>query len=396
MLTNSITEAVPFVVFGDDWASHVTIAHHIVRLLAKTNRVLYVNGIGTRSPRWNVYDLRRALAKFRQWVSPKGHRAEAELPNLEVFSPFVVPFNSVSAVRRCNQRMLRRSVGRLLKTRSFEAPILLVAHPLGAEVVGAIGERLLIYLVMDEYQEMPGVDRNYLCALERILLARADLIFATSTKLQEQKSGKKAQTFFLPHGVDFEHFRTVQGCLVPEEMKDLPRPLLGMYGTLAPWVDSDLLVQVARAFPQASVVLIGTRTDFPLPENVPNLHWLGARRYAELPRYAAHFDVGLIPFRRNELTTYVNPLKLLEYLALGLPVVSTPLPDVSRFAEHVYIGESTGDFILKVRLALDDKATARREQRVALAARENWETRLQTVLQHVEKALDRRVASCVK
>jgi len=392
-VTNLGTETLPFVVFGDDWASHVTIVHHMVRLLAKTNPILYVNGTGTRSPRCNLYDLRRAGVKLKQWLSPNDREAQSGLPNGHVYSPFVIPLNSVGMVRRNNQRILRRGVGHLLKTQGLEAPILLVAHPAGGEIVGAIGERLLIYLVMDDYQEMPGVDRRYVRDLERILLARADLIFATSTKLQEQKSGKNTQAVFLPHGVDFDHFRPATDCLVPEEMKNLQRPVIGMYGTLAPWVDADLLVQVARAFPQASVVLIGTRTDFPLPEHVPNLHWLGARPYAELPRYAAHFDVGLIPFRCNELTAYVNPLKLLEYLALGLPIVSTPLPDLSRFAEHVYIADNREDFVRKVKLALDDNAPARRRQRVELAARETWETRVKTLLQHVEKALDRRVSA---
>jgi hypothetical protein len=87
----------------------------------------------------------------------------------------------------------------------------------------------------------------------------------------------------------------------------------------------------------------------------------------------------------------VNPLKLLEYLALGLPIVSTPLPDLSRFAEHVYIADSREDFVRKVKLALHDNAPARRQQRVELAARETWEMRVRTLLQHVEKALDRRV-----
>jgi len=391
IVTNSSTETLPFVVFGDDWVSHVTIVHHIVRLLSKTNPILYVNGLGTRSPRWNVYDLRRAAVKLKQWLLPNGCGAQSGLPNGHVYSPFVIPLNSVGLVRRRNQRTLRRDVGHLLKTHGLDAPILLVAHPSGGEVVGAIGERLLIYLVMDDYQEMPGVDRNYLHDLERTLLAQADLIFATSTKLQERKSGKKAQALFLPHGVDFDHFRSAADCSVPQEMKHLQRPLIRMYGTLAPWVDSDLLVQVARAFPQASVVLIGTRTDFPLPEHVPNLHWLGARPYAELPRYAAHFDVGLIPFRCNELTAHVNPLKLLEYLALGLPVVSTPLPDLSRFAEHIYIADGREDFVHNVKLALDDDTPARCQQRIELAARERWETRVETLLQHVEKALDRRV-----
>jgi glycosyltransferase involved in cell wall biosynthesis len=393
--TTALRTRLPFVVFGDEWASHVTSTHHLARGLARSNPLLYVNAMGTRSPRLRIYDLRRALGKLKQWAAPNNHRSDKGLPNARLYSPVVVPFNSVGFVRRCNRFTLRRGVARLLQAHDLEAPILLVAHPLGAEVVGAIGERLLIYFVMDQYLAMPGIDRAYIQALEETLLQEADLIFATSTELQRLKSGRKAPAILLPHGVDFEHFHSAADPPgpVPEELIGLPRPLIGMYGTLAPWVDVDLLVRVAREFPQASVVLIGPRTHFVLPGNLPNLHWLGPRPYVDLPRYAAHFDVGLIPFRRDELTACVNPLKLLEYLALGLPVVSTLLPDLARYGGHIYVAATPDDFVEKVKLALADHAPARRQQRFDLAARESWDSRVETLLKHIEKALDRRVAA---
>src|SRR5258708_17387968 len=121
VVTNSLAEGLPFVVFGDDWASHVTSAHHIARQLARTNPVLYVNGMGTRSPRLNIYDLRRAVGKFKQLVSSNGAKTQTELPNGHVYSPFIVPFNSVSLVRKSNQSMLRRHVGDLLRQHSIAA-----------------------------------------------------------------------------------------------------------------------------------------------------------------------------------------------------------------------------------------------------------------------------------
>src|SRR5207249_4443843 len=153
----------------------------------------------------------------------------------------------------------------------------------------------------------------------------------------------------------------------PRELQHLPGPLLGFFGTLAPWIDTELLKQVARAFPHGSIVLIGpVWIDCEIP-NLPNVHWLGPRSYADLPRYAAHFDVGLIPFRINTLTAYVNPLKLLEYLALGLPVVSTPLPDLSCFADVVHQATNHDDFVDQVRLALDNRSPEQRQQCFARA-----------------------------
>ena len=271
-----------------------------------------------------------------------------------------------------------RGVRRKLREHGLEAPVLLVSAPSGAEMVGQLGERLVVYYVTDEYAELPGVYRAYVESLEERLLAEADLILVTSVSLQSSKRGKKGPTVLLPHGVDFDHFHsaTTPRGPIPEELERLPRPILGFFGLLAPWVDTNLLRILARALPQASIVLIGpTWSDFPAPGGAPNLHSLGPRSYADLPRYAAHFDVGLIPFRQDRLTAHVNPLKLLEYLALGLPVVSTPLPDLERVAHVVYQAARSDEFVERVKLALAERTPALRHLRVSLAAGESWDAR---------------------
>src|SRR5262249_54327978 len=142
-------------------------------------------------------------------------------------------------------------------------------------------------------------------------LTHADLILVSSMSLQFSKKGKKGPTVYLPHGVDFDLFHSAADPRgpVPQELTSLPRPVLGFFGLLAPWIDTDLLRSLAIALPQASVVLIGPAwSDFHVPDGIRNLHWLGPRAYSEVPRYAAHFDVGLIPFRQDRLTAHVNPL----------------------------------------------------------------------------------------
>jgi glycosyltransferase involved in cell wall biosynthesis len=220
------------------------------------------------------------------------------------------------------------------------------------------------------------------------------LIFATSAELQRQKRGEKTSTLLLPHGVDFEHFHSAAEPRgpVPEEMRTLPRPLLGFYGLLSSWVDTDLLVQVARAFPRASVVLIGPAwSNYQIPKGAPNLHWLGPCSYADLPRYAAHFDVGLVTFKQNRLTTSVNPLKLLEYLALGLPVVSTPLSDLGHLTDYVRQADNPRDFIQQVQLSLIENGPDERQHRFRLAAEESWDSRMDYLFQEIETALGRRI-----
>ena len=380
----------PLVIVGDEWGLHPTSVQHLARRLARENPVLYANALYHRRLRWTVNDARRVWGKLRQWLLPNGNGQVEGLSNLHVYSQPVIPFRPIGPVRRWNRNLLVRGLRRQMRLHKIEAPVLFVALPFGAEAVGALGESLLVYYVIDQYSALPAVYADYVEDLERILLSEADLVFVTSKELQREKNGRKAPALLLPHGVDFDHFHSATDPPGPgpEELRHLSRPILGFHGVLAPWVDTDILEQVCRAFPRASVILIGPEwIDFPMPKGLLNLFKLGPRSYAELPRYAAQFDVGLIPFRRDRLTAYVNPLKLLEYLALGLPVVTTPLPDLDRFGDLVLQGSSPDEFVDQVKSALADRSPERRRQRFALAAGESWEARVNTLQHHVESAL---------
>ena len=381
----------PFVVFGDELGLHPTSVQHLARGLAKNHPLLYVNTFWQRRPRWNLNDARRACHKIRMLGASASKNVCHE--SIHFYSPPVIPLQPSSAIRTCNRQLLKSGVRNQLRLRRLDNPVAFVTLPYAAEALGSLDERLVIYYVTDQYSAMPDICADYIEELEEILLNEADLIFVTSRELLKDKNGRKSPACFLPHGVDFNHFYSAVDTSgqMPPELEQLPRPLLGFYGTLAPWVDAELLRQVARAFPQASIVLIGPIwIDFAVPRELPNVHWIGPRPYRDLPSYAAHFDVGLIPFRQNVLTSCVNPLKLLEYLALGLPVVSTPLPDLMSFGNLVSVARTADDFIEQVRVALDDHTPERRLQRFAVAAGESWEARVNVIEQEVQLALRAR------
>lgn len=394
-MKNTTDANCPFVIFGDEWGLHPTSVQHLSRGLAKDHPLLYVNTFWQRRPRLNWNDARRAWHKLRMLASSGPHFSGCSLPGAYFYSPPVIPLKPSPIVRRCNRYLLKNGVRQQLQRHALENPALFVTLPFAAEAVGGLDERLVIYYVTDQYSAMPDVCREYIEDLEQMLLAEADLIFVTSRELLKEKNGRKSPARLLPHGVDFNHFHsaveTPKG--IPPELEHLSRPLLGFYGTLAPWVDAGLLRQLSRAFPQGSIVLIGpVWIDFPLLD-LPNVHWIGPRSYQDLPTYAAHFDVGLIPFRQNSLTAYVNPLKLLEYLALGLPVVSTPLPDLLPFADLVSVGATADEFIDQVKIALEDRAPERRLKRFAAAAGESWDARVSVVEQLVHAALQKQSGS---
>jgi glycosyltransferase involved in cell wall biosynthesis len=166
---------------------------------------------------------------------------------------------------------------------------------------------------------------------------------------------------------------------VPVDIADLPRPIIGFHGLLADWVDYELIKKVAERFSTGSVVVIGkTSVDatqkIKLLDGVPNIHRLGRKAYADLPAYCAAFDVALNPFEISELTLAANPLKVREYLAAGLPVVSTDIPEV-RVLDDVLVGVNHDDFISKIETAL---AKPKMRAAVSDAIRgESWESKVE-------------------
>ncbi|MDX1970938.1 MAG: glycosyltransferase [Candidatus Sumerlaeia bacterium] len=139
---------------------------------------------------------------------------------------------------------------------------------------------------------------------------------------------------YFPSGVDVE--KLTRPAAEPEDLRALPHPRLLYVGTLNDRLDGALIARVAEEFPAASVVLVGPRREtFRVPRTPPNLHFLGLKPHDALPGYYQHCTVGLMPFANNEAARAINPIKTLEYLAVGLPTLSTPVPDVERFYSSV-------------------------------------------------------------
>jgi glycosyltransferase involved in cell wall biosynthesis len=150
-----------------------------------------------------------------------------------------------------------------------------------------------------------------------------------------------------PSSVDAAHFNQArQGAIVdPPDQASLPRPRLGFFGVIDERLDLDLVAAMADRRPDWSFVMIGPVVKIApatLPQR-PNIHWLGQRDYKELPSYLAHWDAGIMPFAINEATRFISPTKTPEFLAAGLPVVSTPIADVVRPYGELALAEIAGD-----------------------------------------------------
>lgn len=363
------------VCFSHDWTGDPLSKTHLMRVLARDNRILWVNAIPNRMPTTSSKDVSRILNKVRAFTEPV---REVE-PSIFVLSPFAIPAYASKTIVDLNRRSLIAQVRKAMDRLGFENVVNIVFNPAAGMVAGQLGESELIYYCVDEYTAFTGVS-NGLRQIEEDLFRRADLVIVSAEKLYASKKCFNPNTHIIRHGTDWQHFRTaVDGDLpVPADIADLPRPIIGFHGLLADWIDYELIKRVAEHFSTGSVVLIGkvavdAEEKIRTLAGIPNIHLLGRKPYADLPAYCKAFDVALNPFVINELTLAANPLKVREYLAAGLPVVSTDIPEV-RVLDDCLVGTDHVDFIAKIEAAL---AGPKPREDVSNAVRhESWDAKV--------------------
>jgi glycosyltransferase involved in cell wall biosynthesis len=251
------------------------------------------------------------------------------------------------------------------------------------------GRQQLPYVFVDNCADGVGVPTEALTALEERLLRRADVVLVSAERLLRSKARINPRIALVRHGVDFNHFRRSLDpkTEIPADLAALPGPVIGYFGLIAQdWIDVDLLAHVAQRFPHASLVLLGKVTmGVSALERFPNVHFLGRKPYATLPSYCKGFDVALIPFPVSAVTLNANPLKAREYLAAGLPVVSTPIPEVAVLGQCL-IGSTASEFadLIEGALAVPGPAIERSES----MRRQSWQARLHEIDQHLTTLLD--------
>ena len=190
---------------------------------------------------------------------------------------------------------------------------------------------LCVYDCMDELSAFRGAPVE-LQLMEQRLLKRADIVFTGGRSLYEAKRGKHPNVHAFPSSIDARHFGAARrgGLADPADQAAIPRPRIGFFGVVDERMDTALVGEAAAMRPDLQFVMLGpvVKIDPADLPRAPNLHWLGGKRYQDLPAYLAHWDAGFMPFAINEATRYISPTKTPEFLAAGLPVVSTPIRDV--------------------------------------------------------------------
>jgi GT2 family glycosyltransferase/glycosyltransferase involved in cell wall biosynthesis len=253
-----------------------------------------------------------------------------------------------------------------------------------------LGERLrrdrgwkLWYDCMDEWADFPNIGAELLVEEER-LVRSADLVTMTASLLHVKWSPTARRSLLVRNGADFEFFR--ERCVPNSLLEGIGHPVIGFYGGLAEWIDYALIAECARRRPSWSFVLVGDVfvTDLAGLDKLPNVHMLGRRPYDDMPRYLYHFDVCMIPFKLNDVTHAVDPVKFYEYMSAGKPVVAVPLKEMAIYEEVAHFATGATEFEKAIVRALSECDPVLWNQRIALARDNDWLVRQRDIAAAIE------------
>lgn len=248
--------------------------------------------------------------------------------------------------------------------------------PMALPYTDILSPNLVVYDCMDELSGFKFAPRE-LKEREAQLFEMADVVFTGGYTLFEAKKNYHDYIFPFPSSIDKNHFLQARTKIAePEDQRNIPHPRLGFYGVLDERLDIELLSELAKLKPSWQIVLIGPIVKID-PDTLPhesNIHYLGAKEYADLPSYLSGWDIAIMPFALNDSTRYISPTKTPEYLAGGKPVISTPISDVVNDYGNfglVSIASTAEQFVIKA------------EQLLASTNYDEWFSKVDNHLQHM-------------
>ncbi|MFC1631070.1 ElyC/SanA/YdcF family protein [Candidatus Omnitrophota bacterium] len=373
-----------------NWQGHQEIAWAMAQ---QGNKVLFIENTGIRSP--NFKDLPRLWQRFLNWrKGVMGIRKKSE--HLYIFSPIVLPFPYSRLARWLNRHLFISVLRSWIKAMDFFDPVIWTFLPTGTalEVIKNIDSKLVVYYCIADFEELVSQPKKLIRA-ETELLQACDLVFAQGEQIAARCRKFNPRVTIFPFGVRlalFQEYRQRQNKDLPEDVRQIKRPLLGYVGAVHKHFDFELTEYLIENNPDCSFVFVG-----PLVENVErlkrfrNAFFLGEKTHSSLPGYINSFDVCLIPYNLTKYTKTVYPTKLNEYLIMGKPVVSIALPEVKQFnskdADLVLMAEDKEEFNACIRKALSQNNPVLTQKRIEVAQGNSWERRVAQMSSLMEEAI---------
>lgn len=351
------------------WSQHWMGSHHVLVRLAKYFHVVWVQP----AAEWRDVVLQR-----RQVASTP--IAESLRPGFSVYYPELwLPklYRPRSLANWTFDQRLRRARRRLAK-RGCRRIIVYLLHPQCGRALSSIPFTISCYQIDDEYSF--SSTETPLDGAEARIIESVDQVFIHSPALLEKKGRVNPHTALVPHGVDYHAYASPVS--EPPDLSGIPHPRIGYTGVLKKQLNWPLLCHLASTHPEWSFVFVGYQAPHPeVADFVAQLsgwshvHFLGRKSVNELARYPQHFDVSIMPYRVDDYTKYISPLKHQEYLAAGQPVVAAPIRSLLDFAGVIRLASTRDEWstALSQSLSPDAVSTDQVQSRRGLARQFNWD-----------------------
>ena len=371
----------------DWWAMNPSCNTHIMRKLADKNRILFINPFSSdlMGERKNI--CRRIPRKIKSTLKC----LRQPYNNLYVYSPVFLPLQGNRIIDEINNFFLQLQIKLLCSYLKIKKPILWVENVRAADMLNWFSPKLTVFHVSDLFSKSRYTgNKEILQAKEDSITTKSDLIICVSQSLYEIKSSQHKNVFYLPHGVDFDLFReAVDKNIRLEEVANIPRPIAGYYGTMTANNDIELLLWCARQLPTVSFVFAGqiTSGNYSVLESLPNVYLLGKLPYEKIPRLCASFDVCMLQWKMTEWIQNCNPLKMIEYMASGKPIVSVPIKEVEKYSDIVSIAKNKEDFCAAIMAELNSDTPERAAKRIKIASQHSWNKNIEIISQLITKII---------
>jgi glycosyltransferase involved in cell wall biosynthesis len=290
-------------------------------------------------------------------------------------------------------------VQKYIKELNLKNPIFWFYSPNFVGVLNEMLPSLVVFDAMDELSAFKGADQN-IVKRERMLLASTDIVFTGGKSLYESKKKHHDNVYCFPSSVDRAHFAKAldKSTEVPADIANIKNPIVGYYGVFDERIDLDLLDKVSKFMPEVSFVMIGpvvkiNEEDLPKAENI---HYLGGKKYDELPNYLKAFDIAMMPFAMNDSTKFISPTKTLEYMAAKKPIISSPIYDVVRdYSKEVSIVNNAEEFINSIKKYMAENNLQKRKREhleMKVLEKTSWDNTASQMKEIINKALQKMEA----
>ena len=376
-------------IYGPPWNQPAKLSkHHFAKFWSKKAKVLYIEApINIASfitrPKESIELFRRAI------TGPEKIKESFWLSSFLYLIPFrgsKYLFGS-SIVNWINQRLIIKKLNRQIKKLEIKNPVIIVGSAHIFPMIEYVEYSKLIYHCSDDYTIISSFPESF-ANIEKKLIKKSDLIVATADELLKTKAVYNPNIVSIPNGANIDHFRKTQDpeTKVADDMLKFKNPIVGYVGSVFQWLDIEWMKYAAEKCPEYDFIFIGPISiDVSKFKGKKNVHFLGPRSYKELPRYLKSFEVAVIPFVIDGVTLKASPIKFYEYLASGIPIVSTELPDLLGFSKISYLVKDKKSYVEAIKLAINEKNDSTMKARMNTAKGYSWEFRFETLIDEINK-----------